>query len=1483
MQLTCRTSRALCAAATRAVLTARWTHWLLGRLSLVLVVAVSALSMAALGLLVSASVASADTTTLDDTTQGCTTQYSIPSGDNSVLIQATGGAGGSGRDADYPYTSDPNAPGQGGYVTGTIVGVSGQLDVCVGVGGGPSPGTGGDNFIGGAGGGASGVSLGSDFSTPVLIAGGGGGAGADWLFPNVAPAGPGNGGNAGWPSAQSGGLSHQFESAASSCAGGGGSQTQGGSGCNNDTGGATSSSGPGQGGNPGGGWNAASGGAGYYGGGSGSWGGGGGGSDLCTNGEISTGNLIDCKASLAAATTAPPQVQLTFGYRTITPPMFVADSGNNQVVEEVADSDAGAQQIGTGPDAPSGALAGLALDAAGDVYVSDFNNGAVDEIPAGGGAETTLSSSQACPTGLAVDGSGDVYLGSACYALGPDYSGGDVVEVPPGGWNDPQDFIGSGFLAPEGIAVDAAGDAFVADSGNDDVVEIPAGGGQQTTLDPGLSVNGEGLSDPTGVAVDTSGDVYVADTGDNRVVELTPTVSSTPANPSYTASVVATGLSSPEGVALDSQGDLYIANAGANDVVEVSAGGGSPTEVLGGLDQPSGLAVYAPPPTFTADTPPVYAPEGTAYNYLYKAGSSLNQEPAPTFAVASGSLPPGLTLYPTTGVLRGKPTATGTWTFTVEAENAAQGTIGPSTTISNATPTVTGVSPGAGSPAGGNTVTITGTGFTTDSSVAFGSSPASNVNVVSPTEIQATAPAGSAGTVALTVTTDAGTSAGYDYIYGGPTVSGVSPDAGLTAGGTTVTITGTGFSSFDSTVDFGSTEAFDVYVVSSTEITASAPAEAAGPPVDVTVTTPAGTSATSAEDEYTYGGPAVSGISPDAGPVTGGTSVSISGSGFTPDSTVDFGSSAASGVDVVSPTEITASAPAGTAGLSIDVTVTTPAGTSATSSSDQYAYGPPSISEVKPDAGSAAGGNTVTISGTGFTLDSTVAVGSNAASSVDVVSPTEITAKAPAGSAGTVALTVTSPAGASAGYDYTYGGPSVTGVSPDAGPLAGGNTVTISGTGFSSDSTVDFGSSAASGVDVVSASEITATAPAESAGTVAVTVTTPAGTSAKSSADLYAFGAPSVSKVAPAAGPTAGGNTVTVSGSGFVPGSAVKFGSVAAGSVDVVSPTEITATAPAGSAGTVAVTVTTPAGTSVTSSADVYAFGAPSVSKVAPAAGPTAGGNTVTVSGSGFVSGSEVKVGSVTVAASSVSFVSGSELKVVVPAESAGSVDVRVWNPAGYSSAVSADVYAFGAPSVSKVAPAAGPTAGGNTVVVSGSGFVPGSTVKFGSVTLAASSVSFVSGTELKAVVPAGSAGTVAVTVTTPAGTSAKSSADLYAFGAPSVSKVAPAAGPTAGGNTVTVSGSGFVPGSAVKFGSVAAGSVDVVSRVGDHGNSAGWERGHGCGDGDDAGGDERDVFGGCVCVWCAVGEQGCSCRGSDCGWEHGHGLGVWVRVWFGG
>lgn len=82
--------------------------------------------------------------------------------------------------------------------------------------------------------------------------------------------------------------------------------------------------------------------------------------------------------------------------------------------------------------------------------------------------------------------------------------------------------------------------------------------------------------------------------------------------------------------------------------------------------------------------------------------------------------------------------------------------------------------------------------------------------------------------------------------------------------------------------------------------------------------------------------------------------------------------------------------------------------------------------------------------------------------------------------------------------------PTVTGVSPSTGSVAGGETIVVTGTGFDAAATVNFGSTGASSVTVDSATQIAAVAPAaSSAGTVDITVTTPAGTSATSSADQY--------------------------------------------------------------------------------------------------------------------------------------------------------------------------------------------------------------------------------------------------------------------------------------------------------------------------------------------------------------------------------------------
>src|SRR5437016_1687044 len=123
--------------------------------------------------------------------------------------------------------------------------------------------------------------------------------------------------------------------------------------------------------------------------------------------------------------------------------------------------------------------------------------------------------------------------------------------------------------------------------------------------------------------------------------------------------------------------------------------------------------------------------------------------------------------------------------------------------------------------------------------------------------------------------------------FGPPAVTNVNPNTGPTSGGTSVTITGTNFTGATA-VKFGSANATSFTVNSSTSITATSPAGSGT--VDITVTTGGGTSATSAADQFTYiGAPTVTNVSPNTGPTTGGTSVTITGTNFTGATAVKFG------------------------------------------------------------------------------------------------------------------------------------------------------------------------------------------------------------------------------------------------------------------------------------------------------------------------------------------------------------------------------------------------------------------------------------------------------------------------------------------------------------------------------------------------------------------------------------------------------------------
>lgn len=169
--------------------------------------------------------------------------------------------------------------------------------------------------------------------------------------------------------------------------------------------------------------------------------------------------------------------------------------------------------------------------------------------------------------------------------------------------------------------------------------------------------------------------------------------------------------------------------------------------------------------------------------------------------------------------------------------------------------------------------------------------------------------------------------------------------------------------------------------------------------------------------------------------------------------------------------------------------------------------------------------------------------------------------------------------------------PTFTGLSPTNGPATGGQTVTITGTNLTGATSVKFGTTLGTSLVVVSSTTITIVSPAHAAGTVAVRVTTPGGTTAAVPADRYKFlpPAPAITSIAPTSGPIAGGQLVTVTGTDFTGATKVTVGSVAA-SFTVVSSTEITVTTPAHAAGVAAIRVTTAGGFSALVTADRYTY-----------------------------------------------------------------------------------------------------------------------------------------------------------------------------------------------------------------------------------------------------------------------------------------------------
>ena len=211
---------------------------------------------------------------------------------------------------------------------------------------------------------------------------------------------------------------------------------------------------------------------------------------------------------------------------------------------------------------------------------------------------------------------------------------------------------------------------------------------------------------------------------------------------------------------------------------------------------------------------------------------------------------------------------------------------------------------------------------------------------------------------------------------------------------------------------------------------------------------------------------------------------------------------------------------------------------------------------------------------------------------------------------------------------------------------------------------------------------------------------------------------------------------------------------------------------------------------------------APKVTSLAPDAGPSAGGNTVLIHGSAFAPGASVKFGAPFPRRRSRSCPARSSRRWSQRTPPGWS-GVRVTTPGGSSTASSNDLYAYGAPKISSFTPSSGIT--GRATRITGISFVPRMTVKFG--TLTSPAVTFVSVTEVRAVVPNGDAVAAKISVSDNAGSGPSAANFMPTL---SITGYSPTGGP--GATVVRINGIGFNAGSRAKFNGKAASTTFVSS-----------------------------------------------------------------------
>lgn len=680
---------------------------------------------------------------------------------------------------------------------------------------------------------------------------------------------------------------------------------------------------------------------------------------------------------------------------------------------------------------------------------------------------------------------------------------------------------------------------------------------------------------------------------------------------------------------------------------------------------------------------------------------------------------------------------------------------------------ITALTPNFGPASGGTTITVFGSGIVPGTKITIAGFEYGCTNdggtSGNPTNLSCRTVATTPGVYDVIMTLPSGETSTLPKAFTflslfAPSLSSVSPAVGVVGGGTAITILGSAFDS-KAQVLVGNAPCLAVVVVSSTKITCTTPPGTFGPKT-VTVINP-DTQTGSLANSFNYIAgmiPAIASVSPNYGPTTGNQTITITGAGFLAGLLVTIGGLDCSNVVVVSINKITCKTPVGTNGAKT-LAITNPDGQTI-SLANAYTYREPStplIATISPSYGALGGGTTITLNGSGFLANATIFVGGLDCPSVSIISPTKATCVTPAGTYGAKNVILTNTDGQSStltnGFFYREGmGPSIAAISPNYGSTAGGDSVTITGAGFSANSVVTIGAIDCLNFNFVSSNKITCTTPPGANGAKNVIVSNPDGqNNTLTSGFTYRESAvPTIISISPGYGPLTGGTTITINGAGFLANAIITVGGLDCRSVTVVSATKVTCITPASTAGAKNVILTNPDGQTVTlTSGFFYRDGmGPSISAINPSWGPPSGNTTITITGAGFSNNAVVTIGGVD--CTSITVISAAKLTCVTPSGSYGSKNVIVYNSDGQSNTLTNGFsYRDGmTPTIATISPSYGPINTSTAITITGAGFVTGAAVTIGN--LNCTNVVVVSNSTITCDTPPGTAGAKAVAVINP-------------------------------------------------------------------------------------------------------------------------------------